>query len=175
MGENHNDKSSFENEYILRQHKTCCECYRDSNNAAIAFSKSALNSALWLNGMGAVAVLYSPQVKIAVLTDLLAYFAFGALLACIAIGSAYVVQYYISKTWESFLYQSPKYKMENAWLPKINMKLTCLLRILTIAIIVTSYAMFILGVTSGYKNLSKGDSQAKQHDKTAILQMEKQQ
>ena len=145
--------NDYEKQYLLQQHKTICECYRDSNNAAIAFSKSALNSALLLNGMGAVAVLYSPHIKLTNMTGLLFCFAIGALFATMAAGCTYLAQYNILKTWDFALYHKPLYAFDNLghFLPKI--KCITLFRLCAIILVFISYVLFLAGAIIGYHKL----------------------
>lgn len=98
---------SYREQYLLQQSLSRQQAFLDSNLAAIRFSAVAIKSSLLLNGMGAVAVLYSPQIKLALLNCTLLLFAVGALLAVMAYAFAYLTQFRIMETWYQDLYLPP--------------------------------------------------------------------
>lgn len=142
------DNTPFEDDWKLKQVEARCQAYLDSNKAAMSFSQSALKSALLLNGMGAVAVLYSPQIKLHLMTCTLVYFAVGALCAAIAYGLAYIAQFLIMMTWHHNLYVDPG--LNKSALQKLNQRIRRIsfcgnfVRALTMIVVICSYAAFSL-------------------------------
>lgn len=152
----------FRRQIDIESHKARCRCYIDSNNAAMDFAKIAMRSSLWLNGMGCVAVLYSPQVKLAALHDTLFMFALGALAASVSVGMAYFVQSIVAGSWftdlpSSFWRRSKECKIFMKR-QKILSKIAFAIKVICIILIVFSYTMFGRGSWIGYENLTQKTS-----------------
>ncbi len=72
------------------------ELFRDSNKAAMTYSKNAIQFSFILNGMAAAA-MFANTSKL--YTGPAFVFAFGALLAVFCMGGAYIVQCLLTETW----------------------------------------------------------------------------
>lgn len=151
--------SDFDKEYLLKQYEARCKCFCDSNQSMVDVGRSALRGALFLNGMGAVAVLYSPQIQIKALHPTLLYFAIGALLATMACGATYVTQAFVAASWKPYLYSNPNPSQQERDFHKKKQdsanKWGNIFRGATIALIIFSYICFGFGAGKGYCNLEK--------------------
>lgn len=92
---------------VTIQYQTACEAYLANNKACISLFQSIAKSALLLNGMACVALLYSQRVDLALMACPLFVYAFGALLAAIATGLAYITQYYVVEEWRLDVWERP--------------------------------------------------------------------
>lgn len=86
------------NQYILIQHQTNCECFRDSIKYTVDISKIVLNGSLLLNGAGIIPIVYS---KVDFLYPAAIQFAWGALCSVCAASFGYLYQTLVTETWRS--------------------------------------------------------------------------
>lgn len=150
---------SYREQYALQQSRFRQQAFLDSNLAAIRFSSAAIRSAIFLNGMGAVAVLYSPQIKLAVLNCTLILFAGGAMLAVMAYAFAYLTQFKIMETWYPDLYLPPRptqeeQKKANQFIRKKKFWSRVWFPI-TAFFLIASWVAFGMGAFEGYLQLQK--------------------
>jgi len=149
--------NDFTRRYTLIQHEENCRNYTESQKATVEFSKMALRGAFALNGMAAIAVLYSPKIAAPYTVLMAGYFATGALLAAIASGSTYLSQYAISLTWRKHLYQSPQ-GQDAATQGKEQRRAernASLFRIAAVALTLVAYSCFGLGAYHGYTQVKE--------------------
>lgn len=150
---------SYREQYALQQSRSRQQAFLDSNTATIRFSAAAIKSAIFLNGMGAVAVLYSPQIKLAVLNCTLILFAGGAMLAVVAYAFAYLTQFKIMETWYPDLYLPPcptqkRQEETNQFLRKKKFW-SKFWYWTTVGFLIAAWLAFALGAWEGYSQLQK--------------------
>ena len=134
------------------QYRTLCEDYLANNKACVSLFQTIAKSALLLNGMACVAILYSPRISLDSLYKALLIYGLAALLAAVSASFAYLTQFLIVMDMGKQILGAPPVGTQTP-LEKHCRKLAQAFRWTTGVFVAASYAGFAWASLEAYYSL----------------------